>query len=177
VAELKRKVTLENKGDEAFVSVQQLIVTLSWTAEVDLDLMAFYKTKDGNVGGVFSDNYPGGSMGNLNSFPFIQLSGDEGIGAKGGANEEKLRITKLADFAVVYIVTLNYTDASQGIETSFNKYDGKVRLNSAGRGTVAVVCKIDNSSAIGAKLINMNDIMDLDDFAGSIPGANLIVGR
>ena len=189
MAELKRKVTLDKKGDEAFVSVQQLIVTLSWTADVDLDLMAFYKTKDGKVGGVFSDNYPGGSMGNLNSFPFIQLSGDEGIGAKGGVNEEKLRITKLNDFAELYIVTLNYTDASQGIETSFNKYDGKVMvmddkgeavevpLNSAGRGTVAVVCKIDNSSAIGAKMINMNDIMDLDDFVGSIPGANLIVSR
>jgi TRAP-type C4-dicarboxylate transport system permease large subunit len=37
--------------------------------------MAFYKAKDGRVGGVYSDNYAGGSLGNLNAFPYIQLSG------------------------------------------------------------------------------------------------------
>ena len=39
------------------------MVTLQWTAAVDLDLMAFYKTKDGRVGGIYSDNYAGGSLG------------------------------------------------------------------------------------------------------------------
>src|SRR3989339_1334842 len=111
MAELKAKVTLKSKGDEAYISVKQLMVTLKWSTSVDLDLMAFYKTKDGKTGAVYSDNYPGGVMGSLNSFPFIQLSGDAGVGAKGGDNEEVLRITKLDDTAELYIVTINYTDA------------------------------------------------------------------
>lgn len=187
MAELKAKVTLKTKGEEAYVSVKQLMVTLKWTAAVDLDLMAFYKTKDGRTGGVFSDNYPGGSMGSLNAFPFIQLSGDEGVGAKGGENEETLRIIKLDDMTEVYICTLNYTDASQKKDMSFNAYDGgvvvmddkgesvAVPLNSTDRGHVAVIAKIDNTSPMGAKLINMNNVMDLTGFVSTIPGANLLV--
>ncbi len=185
---IKRKVTLDKKGDEAYVSVKQLMVTLKWTVNVDLDLMAFYKAKNGQVGGVFSDNYPGGNLGNLNSFPFIELSGDEGVGASGGDNEEVLRITKLDELAELYIVSINYTDAIDNRQSTYSDYDGivmvvndrgeavEVPLNSPNRGHVAVICKIDNSSPMGAKLINMNDVMDLGDFLGTVPGANLIVG-
>jgi len=188
MAELKRKVTLKTKGEEAYVSVKQLMVTLKWTADVDLDLMAFYKTKDGQTGGIFSDNYPGGSLGSLNSFPFVELSGDEGVGAVGGDNEEVLRITKLDDLAELYIVTLNYTDASQKIQSAFNSYDGavvvmndqgeavEVPLNATEQGSVAVICKLDNTGPMGAKLVNMNEIMDLGTFVGKIPGANALVG-
>lgn len=188
MAELRRKITLEKKGEEAYVSVKQLMVSLKWTADVDLDLMAFYRTKDGQVGGVFSDNYPGGTLGSLNTFPFIELSGDEGVGATGGDNEEVLRITKLDHLAELFIVTLNYTDAVEKRQSTFSDYDGSVNvmndkgetvevlLNSTDRGQVAVICKIDNSSPMGAKLINMNNIMDLGDFLGTVPGANLLVG-
>ena len=186
---IKPKVVLENKGDEAYLSVKQLMVTLKWTADVDLDLMAFYETKDGKKGGVFSDLYPGGSLGSLSAFPYIGLSSDEGVGATGGDNEEVLRITKLDDMAEVYIVTINYTDATQKKEVYFNDYDGivtvidekgetiEVPLNSPNRGHVAVIAKIDNNSPFGAKLINMNAVMDLPDFVGTVPGAQLIVNR
>ncbi len=49
----------------------------------------------------------------------------------------------------------------------------EVPLNSPNRGHVAVIAKIDNTSPLGAKLINMNDIMDLPDFVGTVPGAEL----
>ena len=188
MAELKRKVTLNTKGEEAYVSVKQLMVTLRWTKSVDLDLMAFYKAKDGRPGGVFSDGYPGGTLGSLNSFPFIELSGDEGVGGKGGDNQEVLRITKLDELAELYIVTLNYTDAADKKITAFNDYDGsiivmndkgeavEVPLNSADKGQVAVICKIDNTSPMGAKLINLNQIMELGAFVSTIPGANALVG-
>jgi len=187
MAELKAKVTLKTKGEEAYISVKQLLVTLRWTADVDLDLMAFYKGKDGRTGGVLSDNYPGGTLGSLNEFPFIQLSGDAGVGAKGGDNEEQLRIVKLDDLAEVYICTLNYTDASQKRSSSFSQYDGGVMvvddrgesiavpLNSPEAGHIAIIAKIDNTSPIGAKLINENKIIDLDTFAQIIPGANALV--
>jgi len=187
MAEIKRKVTLNSKGDEAYVSIKQLMVTLAWTADVDLDLMAFYKAKNEQTGGVFSDNFPGGTLGNLNSFPFIELSGDEGVGASGGANEEVLRITKLDELAELYIVALNYTDAIDKKQSAFDQYDGSVTvvndkgeavevpLNSPNKGHVAVICKIDNSGPMGAKLINMNDVMDLGDFVGTVPGASALV--
>ncbi|MBC6474026.1 MAG: stress response protein [Hormoscilla sp. GM102CHS1] len=188
MADLKAKVTLQKKGDEAYISVKQLMVTLKWTKDVDLDLMAFYKAKDSRTGGVFSDNYPGGSMGSLNEFPFIQLSGDAGVGAKGGDNEEILRITKLDDLAELYICTLNYTDASEKKDTSFSNYDGgivviddkgesvAVPLDSTEPGHVAVIAKIDNTGLMGAKLINENRIVILETFFSDIPGANKLAG-
>ncbi len=188
MADLKAKVTLQKKGDEAYISVKQLMVTLKWTKDVDLDLMAFYKAKDSRTGGVFSDNYPGGSMGSLNEFPFIQLSGDAGVGAKGGDNEEILRITKLDDLAELYICTLNYTDASEKKDASFGNYDGgivviddkgesvAVPLDSTESGHVAVIAKIDNTGPMGAKLINENRIVTLETFFSDIPGANKLAG-
>ena len=186
MVQLKPKVTLKTKGEEAYVSIKQLVAALRWTAAVDLDLMAFYKAKDGRTGGVFSENYAGGTMGNLNSFPFIQLSGDEGVGATGGDNEETLRITQLDDLDELYICTINFTDASQKRESRFRDYDAQVvvqddkgesvavPLDSTEPGTVAVIAKIDNSGIMGSKLINENRVMDMASFKSTIPGANLL---
>lgn len=183
MVELKSKVTLKEKGAEAYVSLKQLMVTLSWRSSVDLDLMAFYKAKDGRVGGVYSENYQGGSLGNLNNFPFIELSGDAGVGAKGGENEETLRITKLDDLAELYICTVNFTDAVKNQAVSFNNYDGRVTvlndrgeaievpLDASQQGTVAVIARIDNSNMMGPKLINENTIMDWATFQSTVPGA------
>ncbi|TVQ48179.1 MAG: stress response protein [Gloeocapsa sp. DLM2.Bin57] len=188
MVELKAKITLDQKGEQAFISIKQLLVKLTWTASVDLDLMAFYEAKDGRTGGVISDNYPGGTLGNLNEFPYMQLSGDEGVGAQGGDNEEVIRISRLDDLATVYICTINYTDAIEKKESSFSQYDGGVividekgdsiaiPLNSDEPGHVAVIAKIDNTSPIGAKLSNENRIISLDTFAATIPGSHVIVG-
>ncbi|MGV8122646.1 MAG: hypothetical protein AB2L14_23040 [Candidatus Xenobiia bacterium LiM19] len=47
------KVVLENTGAQVEIPVKRLLIILNWNAEVDLDLMAFYKARDGRVGGVF----------------------------------------------------------------------------------------------------------------------------
>jgi uncharacterized protein involved in tellurium resistance len=184
--ELKSKTTLEEKGDEAHISVEQLMVTLSWTEDVDLDLMAFYKADDGRKGGVFTDELPGGDLGSLNEFPFIQHSGDEGVGAVGGDNEETVRVTKLDDMESVHIITLNYTDAANKNDSNFAKYDAQVTvmddrgeavevpLDSETLGTVAHIAEIDNSSPMGAKLINRNEIMGLGQFVQDIPAGDAI---
>ncbi|OQW93312.1 MAG: stress response protein [Beggiatoa sp. IS2] len=181
--ELKTKVALKQKGEEAYLPVRQLLVKLKWHAAVDLDLMAFYKTKDGRVGGVYSENYAGGSLGDLNQFPFICLSGDAGVGSTAGENEESLRITKIDDMEIIYICTINFSDASQGKYASFNQYDGHVEitddkgesfgipLNATERGSVAVIAKIDNAGFMGAKLVNENRIITLENFLNDIPGA------
>jgi uncharacterized protein involved in tellurium resistance len=181
--ELKTKVALKQKGEEAFLPVRQLLVKLKWQTAVDLDLMAFYKTKDGRVGGIYSDNYAGGSLGDLNSFPFIQLSGDAGVGDSAGDNEEVLRITKIDEMDTIYICALNFSEASANRETAFNRYDGYVEvmddkgesfgipLDASEQGTVAVIAKIDNTNFMGAKLINENRVITLDKFLAEMPGA------
>ncbi|KJU83223.1 tellurium resistance protein [Candidatus Magnetobacterium bavaricum] len=187
MAEIRAKTVLKTKGDEAYIAVRQLKVTLTWGAAVDLDLMAFYRAKDGRTGGVFSCNYEGGSMGGLNDFPFIELSADAGVGAKGGDNEEIIRITRLDDMAEVYICAINFTDAVKNKPSSFGSYDGfigiigdkgetvAVPLDSTQTGTCAVIARIDNTSFMGAKLINENSILDLSTFQRTIPGAATLI--
>lgn len=189
MSEQKKVLTLASSGDEAFIAVKQLMVKLEWTTDVDLDLMAFYQTKDGRTGGVFSENYPNGTYGTLNGFPFMQLSGDEGVGNEGGDNQETVMVSQLDDMKEVYFVALNYGDASEGRSASFASYDGKVTvtddkgeqivvpLNTAKDGVVAVICKIDNSAFIGAKLVNINRITDLADFVNTVPGARSILAE
>ncbi len=177
---------LKQKGANATIgNFKQLKVSLIWSSAVDLDLMAFYKTKDGQVGGVYSDNYAGGSLGDLNQFPFIQLSGDEGVGAVGGDNQEELRIAKLDDFEELYIVAVNFTDASSGSQRVFADYDARVEvmtdsgeshtvaLDSGESGSVAVLCKF-ASSFMGASLVNNSEVMPFEAFKSEIPGASAI---
>jgi len=175
---------LKQKGEKADIgSFNQLKVSLIWTSAVDLDLMAFYKTKDGRTGGVYSDNYSGGSLGGLNQFPFIQLSGDEGVGAVGGDNREDLRIVKLDDFEELSIIALNFTDASSNSNNVFADYDARVevvtdkgekhtvRLDSRQSGSIALICKF-TSGFIANSLENNSEVMGFDKFKTYIPGAS-----
>ena len=174
---------LKQKGADAVIgNFKQLKVSLIWTAPVDLDLMAFYRTKSNINGGIFSDNYGGGSLGDLNAFPFIQLSGDAGVGAVGGDNREELRIAKLDDFEELYIVALNFTDAMGSANKVFADYDARVEvvtdqgeshsvsLDSRQAGSSAVICKF-KGSFMGTSLVNNSEVMDFEQLRTSIPGA------
>lgn len=185
--QIKEKIVLKEKGQEASISLKQLVATLKWTDNVDLDLMGFYEAKDGRKGAVFTNLLPGGFMGDLNAFPFIQLSGDAGVGEAGGDNEEVMRITKLDDIKTLYIITLNYTDASQRKKSKFSNYNGRVELvddkggiievplDSSDVGNVAIIAKIDNSSPIGPKLVNENRIVDMATFKQEIPAGDTLL--
>jgi len=175
---------LKQKGANAVLgSFKQLQVSLVWSAAVDLDLMAFYKCKDGKTGGIWSKNYAGGSLGNLDQFPFMELSGDAGVGAAAGKNREELRISKIDDFEELYIVAVNFTDASSGTGKVFANYDAKVEvitdkgdthtvpLDSSQSGSVAVLCKFKNDF-MGASIVNNSDVMLFDNFKASVPGAS-----
>jgi tellurite resistance protein TerA len=174
---------LKQKGESASIGAfKQLKVSLIWTSAVDLDLMAFYKTKTGEVGGVYSDNYAGGTLGDLNEFPFIELSGDEGMGGVSGDNREEMRIVKLDDFEELYICALNFTDASSGSNV-FADYDArvevvtdrgedyKISLDSKESGPVAVLCKL-SGGFISNSLVNDSEVMALEAFKSQIPGAS-----
>jgi len=153
---------LKQKGSSANVGgFKQLMVSMKWTTAADFDLSAAYETKEGKQALVYF-----GDMGDLNAFPFMQLSGDEGVGDKSGDNEETMRITKLDDMKYVWILCWDYGKVQDGAPARFKGSDvtltlmddrgesHKVTLDTGDMGNVALIATIDNSSPIGAKLIN-----------------------
>ncbi len=186
--QLKPKVVLKEKGQAAALTMNsQGQVELAWTSEVDLDLMIFGTAQDGQTIAVFSNLISGNiaTMGNTTAFPFMKLSEDAGVGAQGGDNSEDIAMTSLDHIQEVYVVTLNYTDASKGNAVSFSAYDGKVTITSdAGdnlevpldateQGHVAVIAKIVNANR-QIQVINENRIISLQDALAQIPGFNQI---
>lgn len=175
---------LKQKGSSAAIGAfEQLKVALIWTSAVDLDLMVFYKTKDNRTGGVYSDNYSGGNMGSLNTFPYMQLSGDAGVGATGGDNREDMLISKLENIEELYVVAVNFTDASAGANKVFADYDARVevttdrgeshtiKLDSSVPGSVAMLCKF-TSNFMGVEIANDSTVMSFENFKGAVPGAS-----
>ncbi len=153
---------LKQKGSSANVgSFKQLMVTMKWTTAADFDLADAYEDKSGKKGLVYF-----GEMGDLNAFPFMQLSGDEGVGDTGGDNEEIMRITKLDDMKYVWILCWDYGKVQEGSPARFKDSDvsltvmddkgtaHKVTLDTGDLGNVALLATIDNSSPIGSKLTN-----------------------
>ncbi len=153
---------LKQKGQEANVGgFKQLMVSMRWTTAADFDLAAAYEDKNGKQGLVYF-----GELGDLNNFPHMQLSGDEGVGDSGGDNEETMRITKLDDMKYVWILCWDYGKVQDGAPSRFNDSDvtlsviddkgnsHNVTLDTGDMGNVALLATIDNSGGVGPKIIN-----------------------
>jgi tellurite resistance protein TerA len=153
---------LKQKGSQANVGgFKQLLVTMKWSTAADFDLAAVYEDKQGKQGIVYF-----GELGDLNVFPFMQLSGDEGVGDSGGQKEESMRIAKLDDMKYVWILCWDYGKIQSASPARFKDSDvrltllddkGKsydVTLDTGEMGNVALLATIDNSSPVGAALIN-----------------------
>lgn len=153
---------LKQKGSEANVAgFKQLMVSMKWTTAADFDLAAAYEDKNGKQGLIYF-----GELGDLNAFPFMQLSGDEGVGDTGGDNEETMRITKLDEMKFVWLLCWDYGKIQDGAPARFKDSDvsltvlddkgtsHNVSLDTGDMGNVALLAIIDNSSPVGAKLIN-----------------------
>lgn len=184
--------TLDNlisqRGDSRSVMfAQELTVTLSWHAAVDLDLMAFYKTKSGEVGGVYSSMYAAGGDGDLRAFPYMKLDQDAGVGAQGGGDEkrETLKIKSLDEIAELYLVAVNFTDASKNKSSEFASFDGRVNVSnekgeeinvvlaSRDQGSAAVFARIEHTNAlIGPVLHNESRVLSFDQLRAELPGAS-----
>ncbi len=189
--EIKSKVELKSKGEVAQLpTVKKLVVTLGWTSKVDLDLMAFYTTKTGTHGGCYSDQISQDikSLGDLNNFPFMKLSGDAGVGKETeGEESEELKIINLDDIAKVHLIALNY-DAAKAKDgnASFSDLNGHITivtdsgesfdvpLKSTEKGTAAHIATIDNTSPIGAQLKMEDTVMNLGQLVETIPGADIL---
>jgi len=182
---LATKYVLAEK-ESVNLPVEGLDVTLAWNAPVDLDLMFFYKKTDGTEGGVFSNYFEKGSLGSNKVFPFITLSGDEGVDEAEGLKTEEGRIERIdPNITEIHIFAVNWTDAKNGNTASFANYDGMVQIKDASGnhdygiplasiapGYFAHLATIDASG----RLTRVDNVLGVGpDFFESIPGAKLLL--
>ncbi|MEK4027603.1 TerD family protein [Pseudobacillus sp. FSL P4-0506] len=163
------KITLEKPGDSISLKkadkIKHIAIKLQWTKGVDLDMHAFYKTKNRRIGHIFF-----GNKGKANESPYIALDKDAGVGNKSGHNEENLVIKTLEDIESVIIATNIFRFLRFKKDDNFAKYDGKVTiktntgdeidvpLTSEEPGRWCVISKIDNSHSSAPKVININRV-------------------
>jgi uncharacterized protein involved in tellurium resistance len=148
-------------------AIKQFMVSLKWTSEMDFDLSAAYQARDGKKGLVYF-----GDLGNLNDFPNMQLSGDEGVGVgdTGGDNEETMRVMSLDAIEYVWLLCWDWCAISDGTAARF-KDSGvtvsltddtgtihEVAVDTGDTGNVCVMATIDNSSPMGPKFVNTSKV-------------------
>ena len=160
---------IKSKNESAAISSNftQLMVNLNWTTPIDFDLFAVYESKQGKLGIVYY-----GDMGDLNGFPFMQLSGDEGVGDTGGDNQESLIISSLSEMKYIWVCAWDYNAVMQSRRGRFDdcdlnmtviddKGEYKLPLVDSRRGNMALVLTIDNTSPVLSKLINSSEVTTL----------------
>ncbi|MBI4118206.1 MAG: hypothetical protein HY455_01550 [Parcubacteria group bacterium] len=171
---------LARKGAEAPVDpFKSLAVTMRWTAATDLDLAVLAEPKGGGApkmfyfGNINKDDGQGVVQA-LDAPPYIKLSGDAGVGdtkaADGKGNCEELKITSLAPWGKLHIMTWDYGAIGKGegarfqssgvtLEVKDDKGTAhKVALSLVGDGlavkeNVCVIATIDNTGAY-PRLVN-----------------------
>lgn len=186
--QLKKKVTLKKNGETAaFTFDGKLKVKLYWSSNTDLDLCIFFKRKDGEVGGVFSNEYRGKKkdLGSLDAFPYMLHLGDNKEPAAGDEETEQINVASLNEIDEAYVLVVNYGAAIEGEDVTFAEEGGRVELqsdsgdylevpaDSADEGPVYCVCSIKNEDGKNT-LKNESRVMDLSKAFDEIPGFSLI---
>src|SRR5574344_193549 len=185
---LKKKITLRKKGESvAFTFDGKLKIKLIWGTQTDLDLCLFFKRKDGQVGGVFSDEYRSkkSDLGDLNKFPFMLHMGDKKDPSPGSEEMEQINVANLDQIETAYVCIVNYDAATEGRDVTYADEGGRVELQSDSGdylevladskedGYVYCVCSIKNKDGVYA-LKNESRVMDLSTAFKEIPGFSLI---
>jgi hypothetical protein len=185
---LRPKVTLRRKGEAApFTFDANLHIEMVWSSETDLDLCLFWLTKDGKVGGVFSNEYRQNKddLGSLTKFPFILHLGDKKVPRPGGEENEQIKVKNIDALSELYVVVVNYSAAIDNENVTFNEHRGRVEITTdtgdnfevpvddERSGHVYVVCKIENSDDV-KRAINKGDVLNLGQAFSQIPGFKLI---
>lgn len=185
---LKKKITLRRKEEQAaFTFSGKLKVKLLWKSKTDLDLCLFYTKKNGEAGGVFSNEYrqKRSDLGSLEKFPYILHMGDKKEPSKNNEEVEQINIASLDEIDTAYICLINYDAAIEGEDVTYAKEGGRVELESDSEdylevladseeeGHVYWVCSIKNKGGEYA-LINKSKVLDIETAFNEIPGFSLI---
>ena len=157
------------KGQSATIPLSQgLQATLFWKTEVDFDLHVQYqsrpRTEKKLFGGEKSVPSETGHVyfadkGSKNSFPYISLDKDSGIGGDvaAGGNEENIHFMDLDKHDYILIYVNNFSN-----NTRFSKYDAKITLKDS-RGNELIQVQV-NSNEPGR-----NCVIAIVDNTGSQP--------
>lgn len=185
---LRRKITLRRKEEQvAFTFSGKLKVKLFWSSQTDLDLCLFFKKKDGEVGGVFSNEYRSkkSDLGDLNKFPYMLHLGDAKEPAEGDEETEQINIADLNQIETAYVCIVNYNAAIAEEDITYAEEGGRVELQSDSgdylevladskeTGPIYCVCSIKNNNGTYA-LKNESNVMDINTAFNKIPGFSLI---
>ena len=184
---LKKKITLRRKQEVRFAFEQKLKVRMFWSSETDLDLCLFFKKKDGEEGGVFSNEYRGRKsyLGALDKFPYILHLGDNKEPSEGQEEVEQINVSNLSEIAEAYVCIVNYDAAVEERDVTYAEEGGRVELtgdtgdylevlaDSTDHGPVYLVCSIKNDDG-NFTLKEEGRVMDLSGAFENIPGFNLI---
>ena len=166
-------------------------VKLFWSSPTDLDLCLFFKKKNGEVGGVFSNEYRGrkSDLGNLNEFPYMLHMGDNKEPAAGDEETEQINVASLNEIDEAYICIVNYDAAVEEEDVTYAEEGGRVELqsdsgdyleviaDSAEHGPIYCVCSIKNKDGVNSLKKSGSDlpeVMDLGTAFEKIPGFALI---
>jgi len=186
--QIRRKIQILPKKAADFSFRERILVNLEWATETDLDLCAFFKKKDGSIGGVFSNEYRGkkSDLGTLDAFPYILHSGDVKEPEEGMASSEQIKIAQLEEMDSVYLCVVNYTAALEGDSVTFKEHHGKLTLisdsededlvidvNSGDEGQVYYIGKI-SKNGDSYSLYNECSVLDLGQAFDDIPGFSMI---
>lgn len=186
--QLKKKVTLKRKGESvAFTFEGKLKVKLIWGTDTDQDLCIFFKKKNGEVGGVFSNEYRNkrSDLGNLNAFPYMLHLGDNKEPQPGNEEVEQINVAKLDDIDTAYVCVVNYGAAIEGEDVTFAEDKARIELQSDSgdylevladsqvHGHVYCVCSIKNENGQNS-LKNESRVLELGAAVKEIPGFVLI---
>ncbi len=151
--------------------ITNIAVKLKWTKAVDLDLHAFYLTKDGNEHHV--------SYSNLDAGHGIRLDQDSGVGNTAGANEENLTVQSLNNidrilFATNIFKLLKLFFGGKKSNDRFANYDGRIQfttnhgqvievpLQAQQQGNWCVLSLLDNSKQNMPSVTSINKVVDVD---------------
>lgn len=165
---ISSKVALYKKGDFTIVESKTFKATLKWKTAIDLDLHAVYRKKMGgmfrsgpsNEGCVYFEN-----RGVIDSFPFIRLDLDAGVGDKEGNNEENIEISDINKHDLILILA-NIFDkegvafSSFGAKVTISIADGSkivIPLTEKRTGSWLAVALIDNRMGIPS-VTNLNKV-------------------
>lgn len=191
---LKKKITIRRKGEAAaFEFTEKLKVKLFWSSNTDLDLCIFFRKKNGEVGGVFSNEYRGrkSDLGTLDAFPYMLHMGDNKEPSAGSEEIEQINVKNLDEIDEAYVVIVNFTAAVEEKDVTYAEEGGRVTLesntgdnleviaDSKDPGPIYCVCCIKNSNGKNAVIKSGGDsdhpeVMDLSTAYDKIPGFALI---
>lgn len=161
-----RVFTQKDEMVELHPQTHQLTLQLNWTCGIDLDLHAFYRSKNGRFGHVYF-----GKKGNIKQPPYMQLRKDAGVLQTQGNKTELLKVYNLEYLDYLLIASnvfklLGFSDNQE----SFADYGGQLcissdkqdslmmPLNSTEIGKWCVIAKLDNTLANAPKMIYLNRV-------------------